>query len=159
VSVRVRLLLLLASGIILLPAAVVLALRMPTFGDHTLPYGDAINQDAPVQRHVSNMVSAVNFDYRGFDTLGEEFMMVWRRDTMALSATTPPGSLSASPLPPAAPPSRQRFRLQPHRPGPQGGKSLGDGRGQSPKPRSGPSKAAALRSINSRGTIDPPPGW
>jgi hypothetical protein len=53
VSVPLRLLLLLASSIILLPAVVVLALRMPAFGDHKLPYGDAINQDAPVQRHVS----------------------------------------------------------------------------------------------------------
>ena len=75
-SVRARLLLLLASTFILLPAVVILALRMPTFGDHKLPYGDAINQDAPAQRHVSNMVSAVNFDYREFDTMGEEFMLV-----------------------------------------------------------------------------------
>lgn len=75
-SVRVRLLLLLASVVVLLPAAVAVAVRMPTFGDHPLPYGDAINRDAPAQRHVSNMVSAVNFDYRGFDTMGEEFMLV-----------------------------------------------------------------------------------
>ena len=49
---------------------------MPTFGAHPLPYGDAINRDAPAQRHVSNMVTAVNFDYRGFDMLGEEFMLL-----------------------------------------------------------------------------------
>jgi len=41
-----------------------------------MPYGDAINARAPVERHVSNMVSAINFDYRGFDTLGEEFMLL-----------------------------------------------------------------------------------
>ncbi|HEY0183039.1 MAG TPA: MnhB domain-containing protein [Rhodopila sp.] len=75
-SVRFRLLLLIASTIILLPAVVVLALGMPAFGAHPLPYGDAINRDAPGQRHISNMVSAVNFDYRGFDTMGEEFMLV-----------------------------------------------------------------------------------
>lgn len=50
--------------------------HMPTFGAHPLPYGDAINQAAPYERHVTNMVSAANFDYRGFDTLGEEFMLV-----------------------------------------------------------------------------------
>ena len=49
---------------------------MPAFGAHSMPYGDAINRDAPVQRHVTNMVSAVNFDYRGFDTVGEEIMLV-----------------------------------------------------------------------------------
>ena len=75
-TARARLLLLLACAVILLPAIVVLALHMPAFGDHALPYGDAINHDAPPQRHVSNMVSAVNFDYRGFDTMGEEFMLV-----------------------------------------------------------------------------------
>ncbi|HTH96698.1 MAG TPA: MnhB domain-containing protein [Stellaceae bacterium] len=49
---------------------------MPAFGDHPLPYGDAINALAPIQRHVTNMVSAVNFDYRGLDTLGEESMLL-----------------------------------------------------------------------------------
>ena len=60
----------------MLPAVVHVALRMPPFGAHPLPYGDAINAAAPRQRHVTNMVSAVNFDYRGFDTLGEEFMLL-----------------------------------------------------------------------------------
>lgn len=49
---------------------------MPSFGNHPLLYGDVINNAAPIERHVTNMVSAVNFDYRGFDTLGEEFMLV-----------------------------------------------------------------------------------
>jgi multicomponent Na+:H+ antiporter subunit B len=62
--------------LVVFPAVVELALNMPTFGAHPLPYGDLINAAAPAQRHVTNMVSAVNFDYRGFDTLGEEFMMV-----------------------------------------------------------------------------------
>jgi multicomponent Na+:H+ antiporter subunit B len=61
---------------VLLPAAFHIARHMPPFGAHPLPYGDAIDALAPVQRHVSNMVSAVNFDYRGFDTLGEEFMLL-----------------------------------------------------------------------------------
>ncbi len=49
---------------------------MPAFGAHPLPYGDVVNRIAPVERHVTNMVSAVNFDIRGFDTLGEEIMLM-----------------------------------------------------------------------------------
>jgi multicomponent Na+:H+ antiporter subunit B len=110
VSVPLRLLLLLASSIILLPAVVVLALRMPAFGDHRLPYGDAISADAPVQRHVSNMVSAVNFDYRGFDTMGEEFMLVTAvtgavlllRGTRGESLSAQPQELPRRPVEPAS---------------------------------------------------------
>ena len=60
----------------LVPAAFRLATSMPTFGAHPLPYGDAINDLAPKERKVTNSVTAVNFDYRGFDTLGEEFMLL-----------------------------------------------------------------------------------
>ncbi|MBV8455723.1 MAG: sodium:proton antiporter [Acetobacteraceae bacterium] len=49
---------------------------MPPFGAHPLPYGDLVNQIGPAERHVTNMVSAVNFDIRGFDTLGEEIMLM-----------------------------------------------------------------------------------
>ena len=73
---RGRLVLMILAALILAPAAFKLALAMPTFGAHPLPYGDAINRLAPVERHVTNAVTAVNFDYRGFDTLGEEFMLI-----------------------------------------------------------------------------------
>ena len=59
-----------------LPAVAQVALRMPRFGAHPLPHGDAINATAPGERHVTNMVSAVNLDYCGFDTLGEEPMLL-----------------------------------------------------------------------------------
>jgi multicomponent Na+:H+ antiporter subunit B len=75
-SPRLRLLLFAIACICLLPAVLSIALHMPTFGDHPMPYGDAINAAAPAERHVTNMVGAVNFDYRGFDTLGEEFMLL-----------------------------------------------------------------------------------
>ena len=75
-SQRIRLLLFLFAAVCLLPAVVHVALRMPEFGHHPLPYGDAINAVATGERHVTNMVSAINFDYRGFDTLGEEFMLL-----------------------------------------------------------------------------------
>jgi multicomponent Na+:H+ antiporter subunit B len=60
----------------LLPPVAAVIKHMPAFGDHPLPYGDAINRAAPVERHVTNMVTAVNFDYRGIDTLGEEYMLL-----------------------------------------------------------------------------------
>jgi multicomponent Na+:H+ antiporter subunit B len=71
-----RLLLVLLSMLALAPAAWRVANSMPAFGAHPQPYADVINAAAPQQRHVSNMVSAVNFDYRGLDTLGEEFMLL-----------------------------------------------------------------------------------
>ena len=73
---RFRLVLFALACLCLVPAVLHVALAMPVFGAHPLPYGDAINAAAPGERHVSNMVSAVNFDYRGFDTLGEEFMLL-----------------------------------------------------------------------------------
>lgn len=75
-SPRIRLLVFLLACLCVLPAVIHVSLRMPTFGMHALPYGDAINAVATRERHVTNMVSAVNFDYRGFDTLGEEFMLL-----------------------------------------------------------------------------------
>lgn len=50
-------------------------LGLPGFGDYPGPYGDIINAIAVAQTHATGVVSAVNFDYRGFDTLGEEFIL------------------------------------------------------------------------------------
>jgi len=60
----------------ILPCMIGLFAHMPRFGEHPLPYGDAINLNGVRQRHVTNMVTAVNFDYRGVDTLGEEIMLI-----------------------------------------------------------------------------------
>ncbi len=73
---RSRLALAALAAFALLPAVAHVAVHMPRFGDHPLPYADAINARATAERHVTNMVSAVNFDYRGLDTLGEEFMLL-----------------------------------------------------------------------------------
>ncbi len=48
---------------------------LPSFGHYRGPYGDVINQVSVYERHVTDAVTAVNFDYRGFDTLGEEFIL------------------------------------------------------------------------------------
>ena len=45
------------------------------FGNYPGPYGDIINRVALPERHLTNMATAVNFDYRGFDTLGEEYIL------------------------------------------------------------------------------------
>lgn len=67
-----------------LAAALLLALwpflrigaAMPAFGESRAVLGLAINALSPRARHIANAVSAVNFDFRGFDTLGEEFMLM-----------------------------------------------------------------------------------
>jgi len=108
VSPRVRtLLFVLACACLLAPIGAV-AWRMPAFGAHPLPYGDAINAAAPRERHVTNMVSAVNFDYRGFDTLGEEFMLlcavtgasVLLRGTRGEQLSAKPGEVPGRPIRP-----------------------------------------------------------
>jgi multicomponent Na+:H+ antiporter subunit B len=48
---------------------------LPDFGHYRGPYGFVLNASAPGERHVTNVVAAVVFDYRGFDTLGEEFIL------------------------------------------------------------------------------------
>lgn len=48
---------------------------LPDFGNYRGPYGKVLNHVAPSERHVTNVVSAVVFDYRGVDTLGEEFIL------------------------------------------------------------------------------------
>jgi multicomponent Na+:H+ antiporter subunit B len=48
---------------------------LPDFGHYRGPYGFVLNASAPDERHVTNVVAAVVFDYRGFDTLGEEFIL------------------------------------------------------------------------------------
>jgi len=50
-------------------------LDLSPFGRYPGPYGDIVNAVAFSERHVLNVVTAVIFDYRGFDTLGEEFIL------------------------------------------------------------------------------------
>lgn len=47
---------------------------LPRFGFYHGPYGNVIRAVAVSQRHATNAVDAVVFDYRGFDTVGEEFI-------------------------------------------------------------------------------------
>jgi multicomponent Na+:H+ antiporter subunit B len=48
---------------------------LPGFGNYPGPYGDIINRIAVAQTNATGVVSAINFSYRGFDTVGEEFIL------------------------------------------------------------------------------------
>ena len=71
-----RLALLAAAGLVILPLAAAVIGALPGFGERIAPYGARVNAIVPDERHVANMVSAINFDLRGLDTLGEEFMLL-----------------------------------------------------------------------------------
>lgn len=48
---------------------------LPDYREVTPLYGQVINEVAVEERSATAVVTAVNFDYRGFDTLGEEFIL------------------------------------------------------------------------------------
>jgi multicomponent Na+:H+ antiporter subunit B len=71
-----------ARGILALPALAVLGVilfwglsGLPPFGNYHGSYGRLINDRALPERHVTNAVTAIVFDYRGVDTLGEEYIL------------------------------------------------------------------------------------
>ncbi len=45
-----------------------------TFQRYPGPYGDWVREHVETQRHTPEAVGAITLDYRGFDTLGEEFI-------------------------------------------------------------------------------------
>lgn len=49
--------------------------RLPGLGATPSKYGDLVNSIVVPERHITDAVTAVNFDIRGFDTLGEEFIL------------------------------------------------------------------------------------
>ncbi|MBA2313079.1 MAG: sodium:proton antiporter [Actinobacteria bacterium] len=48
---------------------------LPDFGDYQHLYGLTLNAESVAATRATNAVAAVTFDYRGFDTLGEEFIL------------------------------------------------------------------------------------
>jgi multicomponent Na+:H+ antiporter subunit B len=48
---------------------------LPPLGDYRGPYGDYIASRAVYERHATDSVNAITYDYRGLDTLGEEFIL------------------------------------------------------------------------------------
>jgi multicomponent Na+:H+ antiporter subunit B len=47
---------------------------LPGFGHYHGAYGNLINARGVAERHATNVVNTIVFDYRGFDTVGEEFI-------------------------------------------------------------------------------------
>ena len=72
---RARLAVFAGSGAVLTALSVWAFTGLPDFGEFQGQYGRILNSAAVSERHVTNVVIAVTFDYRGFDTLGEEFIL------------------------------------------------------------------------------------
>ncbi|MBV8430937.1 MAG: hypothetical protein JO244_07245 [Solirubrobacterales bacterium] len=49
--------------------------HLPHFGHAHELYGAVVNRTEPTLRHATDLVTALNFDLRAFDTLGEEFIL------------------------------------------------------------------------------------
>ena len=59
-----------------LAVVLLLGLRgLPAFGHYAGVYGRVVNGVEPAERHATDIVTALNFDLRAFDTLGEEFIL------------------------------------------------------------------------------------
>ncbi|GAA3760836.1 hydrogen gas-evolving membrane-bound hydrogenase subunit E [Terriglobus aquaticus] len=78
--------------------------NLPPWGAYRGPYGDTIARLAVYERHATDVVNAINYDYRAFDTLGEEFIlftavlgvaMLLRRETQ--TAVKPAGRVVDTP--------------------------------------------------------------
>ncbi len=50
-------------------------LGIPSFGNYAGRYGFLLQHVATPERHMDNVVNATTYDYRGFDTMGEEFIL------------------------------------------------------------------------------------
>jgi multicomponent Na+:H+ antiporter subunit B len=51
------------------------AVDLPSFGHYRGPYGLVINHVVSSERQLTNAVTSLVFDYRGYDTLGEELIL------------------------------------------------------------------------------------
>jgi multicomponent Na+:H+ antiporter subunit B len=72
-AVRLRVFLVAAAGLL---AFLLWAYSgLPDFGHYVGPYGDILVRLSIPERQTTAVVSAINFDFRGFDTLGEEFIL------------------------------------------------------------------------------------
>jgi multicomponent Na+:H+ antiporter subunit B len=74
-SDRVRMRVFAVAGVGLLALLVWGLTGLPDFGVYRGPYGDILDRVAVPERSTTDVVTAVNFDYRAFDTLGEEFIL------------------------------------------------------------------------------------
>jgi len=75
VSRRVRIAAFVPALVVLLALLLWGFAGMPDFGHYRGPYGFVLERIATPERHVTNVVNATTYDYRGFDTMGEEFIL------------------------------------------------------------------------------------
>jgi multicomponent Na+:H+ antiporter subunit B len=75
VSRRARLLMFAVAGPGLAAVMLIGMHGMPAFGHYHGVYGLLINKIEVPERHATDLVTALNFDIRAFDTLGEEFIL------------------------------------------------------------------------------------
>jgi multicomponent Na+:H+ antiporter subunit B len=74
-SRRARLLMFAVAGPGLAAVMLIGMHGMPEFGHYHGVYGLLINKIEVPERHATDLVTALNFDIRAFDTLGEEFLL------------------------------------------------------------------------------------
>ena len=88
---------------------------LPGFGNYPGPYGQAVLRQAVAQTHATGVVSAVNFEYRGFDTVGEEFILFTAAAGMSVVLRKLRGERERPPLDEAAdrtiPPTSTAIRV------------------------------------------------
>ena len=72
---RLRLRLFVVFGSIFFGLNCYAAANLPAWGFYRGPSGDMISRLAVYERHATDAVNAINYDYRGVDTLGEEFIL------------------------------------------------------------------------------------
>ena len=65
----------LVAGPVFFALFVSASLNLPSWGNYRGPYGDYISRLSVYERHATDAVNAINYDYRAFDTLGEEFIL------------------------------------------------------------------------------------
>jgi multicomponent Na+:H+ antiporter subunit B len=75
VTPRARSLVALVALGVLGAVLVVAVTGLEPFGHYPGPYGDVLAKVVPGERHTGQLVAATVFDYRGFDTLGEEMIL------------------------------------------------------------------------------------
>ncbi len=74
-SRRARLSLFAIAGVGLTAVLVIGYTGLPAFGSYHGVYGRVIDGIGVTLRHGTDLITALNFDIRGFDTLGEEFIL------------------------------------------------------------------------------------
>ena len=72
---RTRKVLFVASAVVFAFLLIWGLLGLPAFGDYRGPYGIVLGKVAVSERQATEVVGATTFDYRGFDTMGEEYIL------------------------------------------------------------------------------------